>query len=122
VVEGEKGESEDCIMSAAFTLKAEYAGAIRWSRRGSCGNPGCKDKGCRCSFCDEPIGTPEDDPRWDEHDEYCTDCDVCRDQIPLMLFRGEGKQMEQAQFHAACFSRIAFFRSRISTGAGGSSC
>jgi len=100
-------------MSADFGIKARYAGAIRWSKRGSCAEPGCKDPECCCGLCGEPIGVPEDDPRWDDHDEWCGDCDLCRDRVPLMLFRGEGKQMEQAQFHTTCFEKIAHFRSGI---------
>jgi hypothetical protein len=97
-------------MSAGFGLKARYCGAVRWSRRGSCGNPGCTDAECRCALCGEPIGVSEDDPRWESHPEYCDDCDLCRDQVPVMLFRGEGKGMEQAQFHTACFATIVQFR------------
>ncbi len=52
-------------MSADFSIHPAYAAAIRWSRRGSCGNAGCKDPECCCAFCREPIGVPDDDPRWD---------------------------------------------------------
>ena len=97
-------------MSANFAIKARYAGQIRWSKRGSCGNPGCKDPECGCALCGLPIGVPEDDPRWEKHGEWCNDCDLCRDQVPLMLFRGEGKATEQAQFHNRCFEKIAHFR------------
>jgi len=106
-------------MSADFSIKARYVGAIRWSKRGSCGNPGCKDTECCCGVCGEPIGVSEDDPRWDDHDEFCGDCLLCRDQVPLILFRGKGKNMEQAQFHTACFEKVAHFRSGCATGAGG---
>lgn len=99
-------------MSASFVLKPQYAGSIRWSSRGTCGNPGCTDPECGCSFCGAPIGVSEDDPRWDAHDEWCSDCPLCRDQVPTMLFRGEGKATEQAQFHLNCFERIVHFRSR----------
>jgi len=51
--------------------------------------------------------------RWDNHDEFCSDCDLCRDQVPIMLFRGEGKDTEQASFHTACFEKILFVRSKI---------
>jgi hypothetical protein len=91
-------------------LRAESAGAIRWSRRGSCGDPGCKDAECCCALCGLPIGVAEDDPRWETHDEYCGDCDLCRDQVPLMLFRGSGKRMQQAQFHTRCFEKVVAFR------------
>lgn len=99
-----------------FSIKARYAGAIRWSKRGSCGNPGCTDAECGCSLCGLPIGIPEDDPRWDEHDEWCNDCDLCRDRVPPMLFRGKGKATEGAQFHTKCFEKIVFFRSRAGGG------
>jgi hypothetical protein len=92
-----------------FHLKPEGAARIAWHIRGTCGEPGCTDRYCRCSICDLPIGAAEDDPRWRDHDEYCGDCEVCRDQVPVMLFRGEGKLMEQARFHNACFQELAEF-------------
>jgi hypothetical protein len=94
-------------MSGQFTLRAEYVGAIRWSRRGSYGEAGCKDAECGCSLCGQPIGVSEDDPRWETHDEFCADCDLCRDQVPIMLWRGSGKRTEQAQFHTRCFTKVA---------------
>jgi len=97
-------------------LRAEYAGVIRWSRRGSCGNPGCTDPLCCCSVCGEPIGVAEDDPRWETHGGYnpCDDpeCHLCEDLIPLYLFRGEGKQMEQAVFHQRCLEKVVWFRAK----------
>jgi len=80
---------------------------IRWSSRGSCGNSGCPDPECCCAVCGLPIGVSEDDPRWDSHDEWCDDCDLCRDRVPIMLFRGEGKATMQAQFHTRCFEAVA---------------
>jgi hypothetical protein len=106
-------------MSADFVLKPQFFSAVVWSRRGSCGEPGCKDPECCCAFCREPIGVSEYDPRWEDHDDYCDDCDLCRDQVPIIMFRGEEKATEGAQFHLACFERIAFFRSRIASPAGG---
>jgi hypothetical protein len=103
---------------SAFSLKPRFMGAIRWSLRGSCGNPGCKDPECCCSLCGEPIGVAEDDPRWDEHDEFCCDCELCRDQVPIQMFRGEGKKTEGAQFHLKCFEKIAHFRSGIQQAGG----
>jgi hypothetical protein len=88
----------------SFEIRTDVAAVIRWSSRGSCGNAGCTDSECCCALCGEPIGVSEDDPRWDDHDEYCDDCDLCRDRVPLILFRGEGKAMQQAQFHTACFN------------------
>lgn len=90
-----------------FDIRPEYAGKIRWHLKGSCGESGCTDPECCCSLCGEPIGVPETDPRWDEHDEYCGDCDLCRDQAPLRLFRDNG---EGAQFHIRCFEQIAEFK------------
>ena len=98
-----------------FLIKSRYAASIRWSKRGSCGMAGCKDPECGCALCGKPIGVPENDPRWDGHDEDCCDCDLCRDQVPLMLFRGEGKATEQAQFHHACFELIIFVREGCAT-------
>jgi hypothetical protein len=90
-----------------FTIRPEFVSEIHWNGRGSCGNAGCADPLCCCALCLKPIGVAEDDPRWEEHDEYCDDCDLCRDRIPIIIFRGEGKAMEQAQFHQKCFERIA---------------
>jgi len=84
-------------------LDPERMRTVKWSRRGSCGERGCADPECLCGVCQLPIGVADDDPRWEEHDEWCGDCDLCRDQVPIILFRGEGKQMEQAQFHWQCF-------------------
>jgi hypothetical protein len=95
-----------------LSLKPEYFGAIRWSARGSCGEPGCRDPECCCAFCREPIGVSEDDPRWEKHDEDCYECELCVDRVPLMLFRGQGKQTEQAQFHKLCFEKIVHIRSK----------
>ena len=97
------------MQAPTFTIKQRYAGAIRWSTRGTCAIAGCKDPECCCSLCGQPIGVPEDDPRWEDHDEDCCDCDLCRDQVPIILFRGEGKNMTQATFHTACFHKIAWF-------------
>lgn len=79
---------------------------LRWSER-SCGISGCKDESCVCAVCALPIGIPEDDPRWDCHPDYCDGCVVCEDEVPIIIFRGEGKDMKQAAFHAACFRAIA---------------
>lgn len=100
-------------MSHTFVIHPAYAAVIRWNKRGSCGNAGCKDPECCCAFCGLPIGIPDEDPRWDEHSEFCDGCELCRDLIPLMLFRGEGKDTEQASFHARCFTRIAHIRTGI---------
>jgi hypothetical protein len=102
------------MSEVSFIIRPQFAGAIRWSKRGSCGNPGCKDPECCCSFCGHPIGVPEDDPRWDDHVEYCIGCELCEDQGPLILWRDEGK--EQAQFHNACWQKIVFLRKGISKG------
>jgi hypothetical protein len=99
-------------MAGDFVIRPECAGLIRWSRRGSCGNSGCKDPECGCSICGEPIGIPEDDPRRDGHDENCPGCAICEDDIPIMLWRGQGKDTEQAQFHSKCFGKVIWIRSR----------
>ncbi|HLG97204.1 MAG TPA: hypothetical protein VKX49_12905 [Bryobacteraceae bacterium] len=93
------------VMRTAPSFEISAEARLTWSN-GSCGNPGCTDPECCCSLCGKPIGVSEDDPRWDRHDEYCDDCDLCRDQVPVMLFRGEGKAMQQAQFHIKCFEKI----------------
>jgi hypothetical protein len=97
-----------------FIVRPDLFEFVRWSKRGSCGEAGCTDPECCCSLCQKPIGVSEDDPRWHDHDEYCGACGLCEDSAPPMLFRGEGKQMEQAMFHTKCFSRIARFRFRSS--------
>lgn len=91
---------------ADFNIDPVKAQTIRWNLGGSCGDSGCSDPECCCSICGQPIGVSEDDPRWDDHDEDCIECDVCRDRIPMILFRGEGKSMMQAQFHFRCFEGI----------------
>jgi hypothetical protein len=90
----------------SFAVLPEFAERIHWNARGSCGEPGCNDPECCCSFCARPVGTPEHDPRWADHDEDCDDCELCRDRVPIILFRGEGKAMQQATFHIRCFERI----------------
>lgn len=96
------------MAQTSFKMRAGYEARIRWSRRGSCGNPGCKDLECGCSLCRKPIGTAEDDPRWETHGEDCCydqNCEICADQVPIILFRGEGRQMEEARFHQKCFEQ-----------------
>jgi hypothetical protein len=94
-----------------FEIKPEVAGWIRWNSRGSCGNAGCPDPDCGCALCGEPIGVAENDPRWDNHDEFCGGCELCEDQAPIILFRGEGKAMQQASFHWSCFNKVTRFKS-----------
>lgn len=78
---------------------------VRWSS-GSRGNRGCSDPECVCALCAQPIGIPEDDPRRTEHDDECCGCPVCDDDVPIILFRGEGKAMKQAAFHHKCFEKV----------------
>jgi hypothetical protein len=85
--------------------------AIHWTSS-ACGNPGCTDPECGCALCRRPIGVADSDPRWEEHDEDCNECELCRDSVPIILFRGEGKTMEQAQFHIRCFEEILVFDER----------
>ncbi len=84
-------------------LNPEVMSKVRWSRRGTCGNAGCTDPECGCALCRKPIGVPDDDPRWDDHPDYCDSCALCRDRVPIMLFQGNGKDMKQATFHGKCF-------------------
>jgi hypothetical protein len=98
-----------------FAIKPDSAARILWSVRPACGEAGCKDPQCVCSLCGDPIGTPDDDPRWIEHDEDCSECDLCRDQVPLTLFRGKGRAMQRAQFHWRCFESIVEFKDRGET-------
>jgi hypothetical protein len=102
-----------------FAIRENCAGRILWHVRSHCSEPGCRDPLCVCSLCGEPIGTPDDDPRWDQHNEdYCGDCDLCRDQVPLMLFQGEGRAMKRAQFHRRCFETIVEFKAEAAPAGG----
>ena len=58
------------------------------------------------ALCAQPIGIPETDPRWDGHDPDCGGCELCEDEVPIILFRGEGREMLQAAFHQRCFERL----------------
>jgi len=83
----------------------ERAAEIRWSK-GSCGVSGCSDPECVCALCAQAIGIKETDPRWDGHDPDCFGCKLCEDEVPMILFRGEGKKMKQAAFHTKCFEKL----------------
>ena len=78
---------------------------VRWSS-GSCGNPGCSNPACVCALCAQPIGTPEEQLEDNDHDPDCAGCAMCEDQVPMILFQGEGKQMKQAAFHKCCFEKL----------------
>ena len=82
---------------SSFRIKPEDLAAIRWAT-----HPSEVD----CGVCGKPVGVAKDDPRWDTHDEYCDDCDLCRDRVPILLFRGEGTAMQRATFHTQCFTGI----------------
>ena len=89
-----------------FGFNPELMATVRWST-GSCGNSGCNDPECVCALCFQPIGIPEDDSRRDAHDQVdCAGCEICEDDVPTILFRGEGKDMRQATFHTKCFNRL----------------
>lgn len=96
-----------------FSIRPEFSEKLVWSH-GSCGNPGCSDPECCCALCRKPIGVSEDDRRWEDHDEFCGDCDLCRDQVPIILFAGEGEAMLQAAFHTRCFEQACEFHSSAS--------
>ncbi len=49
-----------------------------------------------CAVCGLPIGFSDDDPKWDG-----------RDQVPMIIFRGAGEEMEHATFHHKCFDEVA---------------
>jgi len=84
----------------------ERAAEIRWSK-GSCGVSGCTDPECVCALCAQPIGISDEDPRRADHDnEDCCGCPICEDDVPMILFRGEGKKMKQAAFHTKCFEKL----------------
>ena len=90
-----------------ITASIKTPARILWIVRPVCGEPGCSEHPqCLCSLCGKPIGTPEDDPRWIDHDQECPDCDLCRDQMPLMLWRGKGRSTQMARFHEECFNQI----------------
>lgn len=87
-------------------LNPELMLTVRWTSRGSCGVPGCAEPDCVCALCAKPIGIPENDPRRDSHYEDCYGCEICEDDVPMMLFCGQGKDCAQAAFHNACFKRL----------------
>jgi hypothetical protein len=92
---------EPFMESKDLFIEHGYEARIRWSQRGTCGSPGCTDPECGC-------GVAEDDPRWEEHGlEPCfsDECELCVDQCPLILFRGEGTDTQQARFHTKCYGR-----------------
>jgi hypothetical protein len=78
---------------------------VRWSG-GSCGQSGCTDPECVCALCAKPIGISDQDPRKANHDPECFGCDLCVDDVPIILFRGEGKDSGQAAFHDHCFKTL----------------
>lgn len=90
----------------ALELSRRALDELRWSQRGSCGNAGCTDPECRCSYCGEPIGVDEFDSRWAAHPDYCVDCVLCRDQVPTILFR-TGPPTLQANLHWNCFEAVS---------------
>lgn len=98
-----KDEAEEAAM-AALKLNGRAA-EIRWAS-GSCGNPGCTDPECCCALCARPIGLSEADLRGRQHDEECSGCELCEDNLPIILFRGKGKDSKQAAFHTACFEKL----------------
>ncbi|HEV1992466.1 MAG TPA: hypothetical protein VGR34_06345 [Candidatus Dormibacteraeota bacterium] len=89
----------------------EHIIEVRWSR-GSCGVSGCAHPECVCALCAQPIGIPESDPRWAGHGEDCFGCELCDDEVPIILFRGEGRDMTQAAFHSRCFEKLLESRPR----------
>jgi hypothetical protein len=88
----------------SFAINARVA-EVRWSK-GSCGQIGCSDPECVCALCARPLGVPETDPRWDEHSDCCVGCELCLDAVPIILFRGELENCEQAAFHQKCFEEL----------------
>jgi hypothetical protein len=47
------------------------------------------------------IGTPDDDPAWDDHIKWCMGCEVC--ESPVRLYDAEGREL---RFHVKCFGAI----------------
>jgi hypothetical protein len=62
------------------------------------------DPRCTCMLCGEVIGTADDDPRRDSHDEDCVGCAVC--EIAVRLWKGQGKDCKEQRYHTACFEKI----------------
>jgi hypothetical protein len=52
------------------------------------------------------MGVSDDD---DTHDPECMRCERCEDNVPIILFSGEGDDMKQAAFHNKCFMMIGNF-------------
>jgi hypothetical protein len=96
-----------------INIRADMMDSIRWSGRGSCGQGGCRDPECCCSLCGLPIGFADDDEdyAWHDVDSCCDpDCKFCADAVPIYMFRGEGKETEEAQFHGDCWKRVMDWR------------
>jgi hypothetical protein len=77
---------------AVAVIRIDDSKIVRWSG-GSCDNA---DDSFVCAVCGLPIGVSEDDPKWDG-----------RDQVPMIIFRGEGEDVEHATFHHGCFEQIS---------------
>lgn len=86
-------------------LDPEKMKSVRWSK-GSCGRSGCSDPECVCASCAKPIGIDEEDAHRSGHDEDCLGCEICQDDVPIILFRGHGKFSVQAAFYHKCFEKL----------------
>ena len=61
---------------------------------------------CLCSFCHQPIGAAEDDPRWDAHDRDCVGCEVCEIALRLWSVNDGCATAVEARLHLACFNLL----------------
>lgn len=61
---------------------------------------------CLCSKCEQVIGVPLNDLRWDSHDEdACEGCPIC--ETPITVWRAtNGKPDGEYRFCGVCFSEL----------------
>src|ERR1700752_1103306 len=64
-----------------LSLNPELMLQVRWTSKGSCGQPGCPDPDCVCALCAKPLGISEEDPRRKSHEPDCYGCDLCEDDV-----------------------------------------
>ena len=73
-------------------------------------SPDAGDPLCLCSKCQQVIGAREDDPRWDDHEDACSGCDLCTP--PIRLWKTQESDSERMtivgeyRFHYSCFEQV----------------
>lgn len=75
----------------------------RWSDR----SPPEGTEECVCSWCGKMIGRDERDPVWEDHIEYCTECEVCEIAIRMWKPRSDDPtDLLELRFHVKCLREI----------------